>query len=757
MQISEVMPPDTRSVLPDPELPLWQLSEFVLDHQQLLLFHQGRELSAEPKVLELLRYLCRHADRYVSLQELHEQVWADRIVSDTAVRSSIKKLRHLLDDNDLTHPKYIKSVSKRGYRLVCQIQALPIMVGTEPASASPSRAILEAQATVASFNPEPQATGAESAVIEAMTPAVDVSEPLLSKIRGGDATVAAALPLTFKRRWWQGSQMWLSVLLLCAMLGWLGWQQQLGRQPLTPTTVVLSAFPGEKHSLAVSADQRYIAFTGRTSTEQDNQVYVLDQQNGRISRLTQNASNALFVAFSADSRALLYSNYEPGKSSLHLLQLDEQMQVVQNRTLLDGKAQIAAIYPGADPGQMIVNMTEQPGQPAMLYQLELANGHYQRLLGVSSADDYLYLAGYSPDKTKLAIVKTERAQHWLQVLDSKTRQTLVQVAQEGAIDSLSWHDNQHLYLLDSQQLQRVNASDGTHQQVMANPDGLITAMVVAGDGPLILLQKQQVRANRYFSELNWPQPQQQTEMLSVDRTVAAMMFSAKPDQKWIVQLENGRHQLALFKAGQQQSDLLFSSEDPIELHDSNDSGQVVLSVGPRLALWSQAEQKLTYLTDPTQLVSRASFSADQQQVLFGERVAGQWELRAYQPATGLSQTLQRGYREVQPTGSDYVAADEHGNLFLLTAQFELIRPLGHRVSTAAITRWYVRDKKVIWTTFDFRFTYLHSLALDSDKYLTKIRRFYDFYPRFSASRDDGRLLHMVVQLNPTEIKQLIPQ
>jgi len=64
---------------------------------------------------------------------------------------------------------------------------------------------------------------------------------------------------------------------------------------------------------------------------------------------------------------------------------------------------------------------------------------------------------------------------------------------------------------------------------------------------------------------------------------------------------------------------------------------------------------------------------------------------------------------------------------------------------------------VIWTTFDFRFTYLHSLELDSDKYLTKTRRFYDFYPRFSASRNGGQLLHMVVQLNPTEIKQLIPQ
>lgn len=752
MQISEVMPTDTRTPLPDPAHPLWQLGDFVLDHHQLLLFHRGQELAAEPKVLELLRYLCNHADRYVSLQELHEQVWADRIVSDTAVRSSIKKLRHLLDDNDLSNPQYIKSVSKRGYRLVCVLHALP---AAEVRESVTSTAYIEPR----DLSPASPELPANTQGLKPITQAAEteVTEPLLSQIRGGDATVADLPPLNIQRRWWRQSQLWISGLLLCAMLSWVGWQQQLNNDPLTPAMVVLSAFPGEKHSLAVSADQRYIAFTGRTSTEQDNQVYVLDQQNGRISQLTQQASNALFVAFSADNRALIYSNYEPGKSSLHLLQLDDQMQVIKSRTLLEGKTQIAAVYPGAHPNEMIVNMTDQSGQPAMLYQLELATGQYQRLLGVNSADDYLYLAGYSPDKTKLAIVKTERGQHWLLVLDSQTRQTLLRVPQELAIDSLSWHDNQHLYLLDSRKVQRVNASSGDHTAVMTNPDGLITAMVVSGEGPLILLQKQQVRANRYFSEFNWPEDQQQTEMISVDRTVGAMMFSTDPTQKWVVQLENGRNHLALLHTGGRQSQILYSSHEPIELYDSNSRGQVLLGIGSRLAMWSQPDQKLTYLTDPTQLVSRASFSADQQQVLFGERVADQWELRIYQPATGQSRTLQRGYREVQSAGTDYVAVDEQGNLFLLNADFSVQRPLGHRVSTAAITRWYVRDKKVIWTTFDFRFTYLHSLALDSDKYLTKIRRFYDFYPRFSASRDNGQLLHMVVQLNPTEIKQLLPQ
>ncbi len=726
MQISEATPTKTTSEFPDPKMQLWQLGDFVFDHQQLLLFHQDKELAAEPKVLELLRYLCCHTDRYVSLNELHERVWSDRIVSDTAVRSSIKKLRNLLDDNDLASPKYIKSVSKRGYKLVCPLKAVVA-----------ETAVVLPESTAASPD--------------------EVTEPLLSQIHGGNAAVAATLPLAVQRDWWRKYQLWIGSLLLCGMLAWLALQQQWAAPHKAPSSLVLSAFPGEKYSLAVSADQRYIAFTGRTSTEQDNQVYLLDQLSGRISQLTQHASNALFVAFSADSRALLYSNYEPGRSSLHLLQFDDQMQVVQNRTLLKDKAQIAAIYAGATPDQMIVNMAQDSGQPAMLYQLELQTGQHQRLMGVSSADEYLYLASYSPDKTRLAIMKTEGNQHWLIVLDSQTKQSLLRLQQQQPIDSMSWQDNQQLYLLSSQALSRIDVQTGDRQQLMPNQDGLISAMVTSADGQLILLQKQQARANRYFSEMNWPEGQQQPELISVDKTVGAMMHSAQPQQKWIVQLYDGQQHLALLRNGQRDVEPLFSSDEPIELYDTTSSDQVLLSVGQRLAVWSQQQKKLTYLTDSTQLISRASFSSDQQQVLYGERIAGQWELKAYQLSTGQSRTLKAGYREIQPTEQGYVVANEQGELFLLSPELTMIRPLGQSVSTAAITRWYVRDKKVIWTTFDFRFTYLHSLSLDTAQHVTKIRHFYDFYPRFSASKDGSQLLHMVVQLNPTEIKQLLPQ
>lgn len=86
--------------------------------------------------MDLLAYLHLHQDRYVSLQELHQQVWPGRVVSDTAVRGTIKKLRNLLGDTNIAEPKYIKSLSKRGYKLVCEVSAYTELLMSETVVAS---------------------------------------------------------------------------------------------------------------------------------------------------------------------------------------------------------------------------------------------------------------------------------------------------------------------------------------------------------------------------------------------------------------------------------------------------------------------------------------------------------------------------------------------------------------------------------------------------------------------------------------------
>ena len=76
----------------------------------------------EPKCIQVLSYLVENQPRIVSLEELHSNVWENQVVTDTAVRRVIGKLRQAFTDNDTKNPKYIKSVMKRGYQLIAEVQ-----------------------------------------------------------------------------------------------------------------------------------------------------------------------------------------------------------------------------------------------------------------------------------------------------------------------------------------------------------------------------------------------------------------------------------------------------------------------------------------------------------------------------------------------------------------------------------------------------------------------------------------------------------
>ena len=93
-----------------------KLGDFELDTVAQCLHKNGNTIALEPKVYQLLVYLYEHQGRVISLEELHQNIWSGQIVTDTAVRRTVSKLRNALDDTDTQNPVYIHSVMKRGYR-----------------------------------------------------------------------------------------------------------------------------------------------------------------------------------------------------------------------------------------------------------------------------------------------------------------------------------------------------------------------------------------------------------------------------------------------------------------------------------------------------------------------------------------------------------------------------------------------------------------------------------------------------------------
>src|SRR5262245_37784353 len=77
----------------------------------------GRELPLIPRYFDLLVFLIQHRHEAVHRRDIFDRVWKDVVVSDSALSQAIRTIRRTLDD-DSREPRFIRTVSRHGYRFV---------------------------------------------------------------------------------------------------------------------------------------------------------------------------------------------------------------------------------------------------------------------------------------------------------------------------------------------------------------------------------------------------------------------------------------------------------------------------------------------------------------------------------------------------------------------------------------------------------------------------------------------------------------
>jgi len=92
----------------------------------------GVSTRVEPKVMEVLVCLSRHAGNSISKEELLENVWRDTFVSDDVLKRAISELRRVLKD-DARESRVIETIPKRGYRLLAEVHPVnpPVAIGSD--------------------------------------------------------------------------------------------------------------------------------------------------------------------------------------------------------------------------------------------------------------------------------------------------------------------------------------------------------------------------------------------------------------------------------------------------------------------------------------------------------------------------------------------------------------------------------------------------------------------------------------------------
>ena len=119
----------------------YRFDSFLVDPVAWKLFRREREIHLEPTVLRLLVYLISNRDRLVSRQELRNTVWADTVVSDSALSKAVARVRKALGD-DSSAPRYLETVHTQGYRFIAEVEEIELDEQPAPTSGSDRTPIL---------------------------------------------------------------------------------------------------------------------------------------------------------------------------------------------------------------------------------------------------------------------------------------------------------------------------------------------------------------------------------------------------------------------------------------------------------------------------------------------------------------------------------------------------------------------------------------------------------------------------------------
>lgn len=104
---------------------LWRFSKAEFDERSWTLRVEDREVDLEPRPLEILAYLLRHAGEVVTKEELLDEVWgrSSETISDKVLTNAVGKLRRALGDEQ---DAIIATVHRRGYRLVAAVSRVVV-------------------------------------------------------------------------------------------------------------------------------------------------------------------------------------------------------------------------------------------------------------------------------------------------------------------------------------------------------------------------------------------------------------------------------------------------------------------------------------------------------------------------------------------------------------------------------------------------------------------------------------------------------
>ncbi len=98
---------------------IYRFNQCTLDTERYQLSLRDKPVSVEPLVFDLLVYLVENRERVVSREELLDNLWEGKVVTDSALGARLKDVRKAVQDSG-SKQAVIKTLHSRGYQFIAE-------------------------------------------------------------------------------------------------------------------------------------------------------------------------------------------------------------------------------------------------------------------------------------------------------------------------------------------------------------------------------------------------------------------------------------------------------------------------------------------------------------------------------------------------------------------------------------------------------------------------------------------------------------
>ncbi len=538
---------------------------------------------------KVANYFIVNAGKLITKDELLQDVWGIRDVSDGRVTRVIRVLRVALGD-DTREPTYIETIPKRGYRFIAPV--------AEIAQAEP----------------------------------VEQSEP-------ADQVAAKA---TRQRYWPTAAALAAVFALFIGALAWWFWPQAIDEAdksiPLLRYKPV-TALDGLEFYQNVSEDERYLVYSYASPDNESVTVLMLEdlQEHKRI-QITDSTFSSFGAAFNPDLTHIAYHRfYQNGRCSIRLVDFDISTFSVSNDSELTecGENSPSSRLVWSPDAKYVIYPTMNVNRQMVLMMKPVHGGVAEQLTNPppSSFGDYAARFSFKGDKLVFLRGSGSSAQLWLLNLVNRELKMLVDIT-DTLPGNVGWTSDDKFV---------VYSSTPTAVNKVDVESGLVSRLFFTdyGSQEIQTLKNGQLYASvGNFAHVNIKQVHNALKSEYFDSKV---VFSSNRNESYVeanpvaggptavVSRRSGLPQVWLFypNGAQQQLTYFESTERIRSMRFSPDGKSLVLQLHNELWVLSETGHLTKLPVRESQIITAPSWSHTGDYIYYTESLNGRWQIARY--------------------------------------------------------------------------------------------------------------------------------